>query len=279
MIANFVVNSNLLLARNFNLNRKIIEFKLSNLTMRKTVLEIFKKNQNMSNIEYRRETAKLGLQTFFLSVENNFHDRISDEAIQIYEQKIKDINLKDRSTDYENGDYSGATIEMYFLEQELKALSEMKIVYAYKHFENKLKFLLSAAYGISKNKMFKWDFVIEFLKEKNIDVKKVKCYAEINELRNLNNNLKHSDDIKNDTKVLMIKEFKKKTFLKYEDLLAFYKRIENAPSTFIYSLSDLIYNDLYVFDENRIDLEAEKIALRMTENEAKTLIKKLKEKY
>lgn len=233
----------------------------------------------MSNIEYRRETAKLGLQTFFLSVENNFHDRISDEAIQIYEQKIKDINLKDRSTDYENGDYSGATIEMYFLEQELKALSEMKIVYPYKHFENKLKFLLSAAYGISKNKMFKWDFVIEFLKEKNIDIKKVKCYAEINELRNLNNNLKHSDDIKNDTKVIMIKEFKKKTFLKYEDLLAFYKRIENAPSTFIYSLSDFIYNDLYVFDEKRIDLEAEKIALRMTENEAKTLIKKLKEKY
>lgn len=233
----------------------------------------------MSNIEYRRETAKLGLQTFFLSVENNFHERISDEAIQIYEQKIKDVNLKDRSAEYETGDYSGATTEVVFLEQEIKALSEMKIVYAYKHFENKLKFLLSAAYGTSKNKMFKWEFVVEFLKEKNIDVKKVKCYAEINELRNLNNNLKHSDDIKNDAKILMIKEFKKKTFIQYEDLLAFYKRIENAPSTFIYSLSDLIYNDLYVFDENRIDLEAEKIALRMTENEAKILIKKLKEKY
>jgi hypothetical protein len=237
------------------------------------------KNTNMNSIEYQRETAKLGLQTFFLDVENNFHDRISDEAIQIYEGKIKDAKIKDRKDEYEIGDYSGATMEVYFLEQELKAISEMKIIYAYKHFENKLKFLLSAAYGISKSKMFKWEFITEFLKEKNIDIKKVKCYADINELRNLNNNLKHSDDIKNDIRISTIKEFKKKSFIEYDDILTFYKRIENAPSTFIYSLSDFIYNDLYVFDENRIDREADKIALRMNENEAKILIEKLKKKY
>jgi hypothetical protein len=233
----------------------------------------------MNTIERQRETAKLGLQTFFLNVENNFHDRISDEAIRIYEDKIKTAQNKDRKDEYEVGDYSGATMEVYFLEQELKALSEMKIIYAYKHFENKLKFLLSAAYGISKSKMFKWEFITEFLKEKNIDIKKIKCYSEINELINLNNNLKHSDDITNDTKISTIKEFKKRPFIQYEDILTFYKRIEIAPYTFIYSLSDLIYNDLYVFDENRIDKEADKIALRMTENEAKLLIEKLKKKY
>lgn len=126
----------------------------------------------MNNIERQRETAKLGLQTFFLNVENNFHDRISDEAIRIYEDKIKTAQNKDRKDEYEVGDYSGPTMEVYFLEQELKAISEMKIIYAYKHFENKLKFLLSAAYGISKSKMFKWEFITEFLKEKNIDIKK-----------------------------------------------------------------------------------------------------------
>lgn len=125
----------------------------------------------MNNIERQRETAKLGLQTFFLNVENNFHDRISDEAIRIYEDKIKTAQNKDRKDEYEVGDYSGPTMEVYFLEQELKAISEMKIIYAYKHFENKLKFLLSAAYGISKSKMFKWEYITEFLKEKNIDIK------------------------------------------------------------------------------------------------------------
>jgi hypothetical protein len=233
----------------------------------------------MNNIECQRETAKLGLQTFFLNAEINFHDRISDEAIQIYEGKIKAAQNKDRKDKYEIGDYSGVTMEVYFLEQELKAISEMKIIYAYKHFENKLKFLLSAAYGISKSKMFKWEFITEFLKEKNIDIKKIKCYCEVNELRNFNNNLKHSDDITNDSKMLIIKEFKKKSFGQYDDILTFYKRIENAPYTFIYSLSDLIYNDLYVFNENRIDKEADKIALRMNENEVKLLIEKLKEKY
>ncbi|WP_417940778.1 hypothetical protein [Flavobacterium sp. RS13.1] len=233
----------------------------------------------INNIEARRETAKLGLQTFFMDVENNFHDRISDEAIHIFEKKIIDANTKDRSDEYERGDYSGPTMEIYFMEQELKAISEMKIIYAYKHFENKLKFLLGAAYGVSKSKMFKWEFVIEFLNEKNIDIKNVNCYTEINELRNLNNSIKHSDDMKNDSRVMSIQEFKEKRIILYEDLLVFYKRIENAPSAFIYSLSDYIYKDLYVFDENRIDQEAEKIALRMTEDEATILIKKLKEKY
>lgn len=116
-------------------------------------------------------------------------------------------------------------------------------------------------------------------KRKEYWYKKIKCYSEINELRNLNNNLKHSDDITNDTKISIIREFKKRSFIQYEDILTFYKRIEIAPYTFIHSLSDLIYNDLYVFDENRIDNEADKIALRMTENEAKLLIEKLKKKY
>ncbi|WP_337965476.1 hypothetical protein [uncultured Flavobacterium sp.] len=234
---------------------------------------------NINNIEAQRESAKLGLQTFFMDVENNFHDRISDETIHIFEKKIIDAKTKDRSDEYERGDYSGPTMEIYFMEQELKAISEMKILYAYKHFENKLKFLLSAAYGASKSKMFKWEFVIEFLKEKNIDIKSINCYPEINELRNLNNCIKHSDDIKNDSRMTSIREFQKKTFIQYEDILFFYKRIENAPSAFIYSLSDYIFKDLYVFDENRIDQEAEKIALRMTKTEASILIEKLKKKY
>ncbi|MDL2145114.1 hypothetical protein QQY79_21520 [Flavobacterium tructae] len=233
----------------------------------------------VNNIEATRETAKLGLQTFFMDVENNFHDRISDEAINIFEKKILDANTRDRSDEYKRGDYSGPTMEIYFMEQELKAISEMKILYAYKHFENKLKFLLSAAYGASKSKMFKWEFVCEFLREKNIDIKNINCYSEINELRNLSNCIKHSDNIKNDSRMMSITEFKEKPIVLYADLLAFYKRIENAPSSFISSLSDFIYKDLYMFDEKRIDQEAEKNALRMTEAEASILIKKLKEKY
>ncbi|CAI2768190.1 hypothetical protein [Flavobacterium collinsii] len=233
----------------------------------------------INNIETQRETAKLGLQTFFMNVENNFHDRISDEGIHIFEEKIIDAKTKKRSHEFEREDYPDSIMEIYFIEQELKAISEMKVLYAYKHFENKLKFLLSAAYGASKSKMFKWEFVIEFLKEKNIDIKNINCYAEINELRNLNNCIKHSDDIRNDSRVMPIKEFKNKRFILYRDILAFYKRIENAPSAFLSSLSDYIYKDLYVFDEKRIDQEAEKIALRMTEREASILIEKLKKKY
>lgn len=233
----------------------------------------------MNEIEIKRETAKLGLQTFFMDVENNFHDRISDDAIKMYEDKVKISLEKDRTEEYEMGDYSGPTMECYFHEMELKAISEMKIIYAYKHFENKLKFLLGAAYGASKSKMYKWETVVEFLQEKGIDVKQIKCYDKISELRNLNNALKHSDSLKNDARVANIKELKNKGVIQYKDLLAFYKRVEDSPFVFISALANCIFNDLYVFDEKRIEKEAEKIALRMTEKEAKLLIKKLEDKY
>lgn len=234
----------------------------------------------MRSIEEQRETAKLGLQTFFMEVENNHYDRISNEAIKIFEEKVEEIYSEIKKHDVEVSCHSGATLEVMFLEQELKAISEMKIIYAYKHFEIKLKFLLNAAYeNVERTKMYKWEFIIDFLKSKKIDVKKIKAYNEINELRIVNNAIKHSNNFFDDSKVSLIKEFKGKKTIQYQDLLSFYKRIENSPSNFIYSLSDLIYNDLYVFDEFRINEFAESMALRMTKKEANSFIEKLKEKY
>ncbi|HMI06288.1 MAG TPA: hypothetical protein VK528_01980 [Flavobacterium sp.] len=233
----------------------------------------------MKSIEERRETSKVGLETFFLDIQNNFYDRISDEAIKAFLEKINDA--KNRKIEEQNEEYFAytKTMEIFFLEQELRAIAEMKILYAYKNFEIKLKFLLGAAYGIIVSKIFKWETIVEFLKEKKINIVDVKANQEISELRNVNNVLKHTDSLHEDNRTNNIKEFKKLKEIRYEDLLTFYKRIEKAPINFISSLSSHIYKDLYVFDEQRLDSEAEKLALRMTEDEATIFIQKFKEKY
>jgi len=214
-----------------------------------------------------------------MSVQNNFYDRISDDAIEAFEKKIeeaKNREIKSESEEYYN--YS-KTMEIYFLEQELRAITEMKIIYAYKNFEIKLKFLLGATYGINVSKIFKWETIVEFLKEKNISVSDISKYSEISELRNVNNVLKHTDNLQDDSRTNNIKEFKNLKIITYKNLLAFYKRVEETPIKFISSLSHSIYNDLYVFSEERIDNEAEKLALRMTDKEAKLFMEKLKNKY
>jgi hypothetical protein len=233
----------------------------------------------MKSIEERREKSKLGLEMFFLDVQNNFYDRISDEAIKSFEIKVNEAEGRKIENQPEEYFTHTKTMEIFFLQEELRAIAEMKILYAYKNFEIKLKFLLGAAYGINTSKIFKWETIVEFLKEKNINISDIKANQEISELRNTNNVLKHTDNLHEDNRTNNIKEFKKLKAIGYKNLLAFYSRIEKAPITFISSLSSSIYKDLYVFDEDRLDIEAEKLALRMTEEEAKIFIKKFQDKY
>lgn len=173
----------------------------------------------------------------------------------------------------------GGSYESYFIESELFSVTEMRIIHLYKTFENKLKFLIRATYNIDIKMFYKWENIAQFLKTKNIDIKKIKCYNDINELRLVNNSLKHSDDLKKDSSLKNIKEIKNSTYIVYRDLLGFFKRIEDAPEIFITDIADEIYKDLYVFSDERLDEIAEMFALRMTHDHAINFIEKLKSKY
>jgi hypothetical protein len=223
----------------------------------------------------KRQINKLGLETFFLSLENNSYDSVITKIIDFHEKKI--IELRESLGIKFIDDSINDEWEIMFLEQELKAVTEMKIIYAYKDFEIKLKFLISASYQkIDISKMYKWDFIIDFLKTRSIDLKNVDSYSELEELRNVNNALKHSNIF--ESKVLP-KEFKNKKIITYKDILAFYSRIEEAPKKFLINLSSLFLKDLYEFDDNRINKIADRIALRMDKKNADLLIKKIQENY
>lgn len=229
------------------------------------------------NIERKRETNKIGLETFFFSIENINYNKIIDDAVSTYEQKLIDlgnakINDIDIEDSYDKYAYSN------FIESQLFSISEMRIIHLYKTFENKLKVLIRAAYNMDIKMFYKWDNIDQFLKTKNIDIKKIQCYNDINDLRLINNSLKHSDNLKIDS-VKNIKEIKNSNYIKYQDLLEFYKRVENAPEIFITDLADKIFNDLYVFSDQRLDEIAEMFALRMTHDHAINFIEKLKSKY
>lgn len=149
----------------------------------------------MESYSTKREINKLGLETFFLNLQNNHYDFNIDRLIFDLEEKLKELEKKNLNLISEIDN----EIEMIFLSKELYAISEMKIIYAYKHFEIHLKFLLKASYENSKeNDFYKWESIVAFLKTKNIKLSEVSNYNEINELRNLNNSIKHSRSIVNE---------------------------------------------------------------------------------
>ncbi len=216
----------------------------------------------------------MGLQTFFLNLENNHYDSVNDKIILKLEKELIDLNIKkDNLLGIEKGDCG---MNIYFLEKELFAIAEMKIIYAYKHFDTHLKFLIRASYqGVKESKLFKWEFVKEYLKTKRITINEIDDFQEINELRELNNSIKHSRNIIND-KTKNIRELCGQTEITYKSLIDFYNRIENSPYKFILSLSDKIDKDLYEFDEKRLDEITAKLAIRMNNETIEKFIEKLK---
>lgn len=227
-----------------------------------------------SKLALKKKTEKMGFNVFMLHVRNNHFDKISDDAIQKHEKEIIRIKQLDKKMTIDD---SKNLWDLIFLEDELKALTEMKILYAYKHFEISLKFMLKAHYKNIENKqMFKWNEVVSYLKTKSIDITKVDKYKDINELREVSNAIKHSSISKTN---IPIPEFSNKDLISYQDILNFYRRIENSTYDFFISLNELIWKDLYEFDEERLNDIIVKIEDRMEPEIAIKLANKILSKY
>ncbi|MBU2976463.1 hypothetical protein [Zobellia sp. B3R18] len=226
---------------------------------------------------HERELRKIGLQSFFMNIENNHYDFLSNKLIKDLEKKVVLLNSQ-IETDEKGAGYM-KHMEVYFLKKELYAVSEMKILYGYKHFETHLKWLLKASYSseINEKQLFRWENVENFLTSKKINPKELSNYVELRDLRNLNNAIKHSINIL-DNKTKNIKEFQNKKVLEYKDLLSFYERVEDGSMNFIQSLSVQIEKDLYEFDNERIENISDKIVKRMDTKTVSKLIQKLEEK-
>jgi hypothetical protein len=256
----------------------------------------------MNQLQYfneERETNIFMLDSFPSDIDNVL-DRPVNQLIKSIKDKLKKcdskyikLQKKDREeeTKYKNLNKARSydneiQIEIFtlledisYLEEELNALFEIKVIYAFKHLEINLKLLLSMAYPTEFNsKTYKWETIIQFLNSKKIDITTIKEYNDINQLRIVNNSLKHSgrmieQSIKN------IKEFKGKEFYYYIDLEAFYLRVDSFPKKFLISLKNKIIKELYNFSKVRIKELANSFHLRMTKEQALLLSKELLKPY
>lgn len=212
---------------------------------------------------------------FFLQyVKSNSFDKIADEAIKKYESDIQKLDIKDRNSKKIGSKYM---YEIVFKQVELSALAEMKIIYCYKQFETSLKILLNSNYpDLEQNKLYKWESISDILKLKKIDIRLLDGFGEIQELREANNAIKH-DTILN-TKKLPI-EFKYKKHLTYNEILSFYVRIEGAPVKFLKSLYEKINEDLYNYDNERLEKMVDHIEKTMDPKNAVEFANKILSKY
>jgi len=241
----------------------------------------------------KRDMNKISLETYAFNLDNNF-DRPVDEIIKDLKVRLeKEYEDHNHWREFEKNDFvkfeeieeianqTGHSIhqQMFeyiqtarYLEDELIALYEMKIIYAFKHLEINLKNLISAAYNDkSVSKSYKWWNLNQYLKNKNIDLKKISSYTEINQLRILNNSIKHSNNSNNED-LKSIPEFKSNSRNNFETLGKFYDRVKTCNFDFIQSLSSKILKELYEYDLEKIQSTAKELVLKMDKKQTDLLI-------
>jgi len=204
-----------------------------------------------------REMLKLYLDTFFLNYEN-VADQALDKAIdfqrEVYKKhRLNLVSLSKRNIKSEEEDIQTQEDRLYVktylyeVEAEVFALYELKIMYAYKYFEIRLKELSKHVFNDLPDKDLYLNDLEKFYKNKNLGFSKIDYYYNVNELRRVNNSLKHSGHFIGQ-KIRNIPEFTDLTYLQIGPLKKFYERVQNAPKEFVSALASAIYDHLFKND-------------------------------
>jgi hypothetical protein len=183
-----------------------------------------------------------------------------------FKTKIEKLKLEDKLNDDK--------FQLGYVNEYLLSLSEMKIVYLFKSLEIFMKKMIEAAFPNSdKKNIFKWENMKSIFGSNGVDISLCKGYNGCNDLRKVNNSIKHGIDISDEVKY--IQEFKSKTELDFLSLKLFYLRIK--PSVQIFR-NDLIKNtleELYIFKEQKLNAITNEFHERMDNRTIAKLIRKL----
>jgi hypothetical protein len=202
-----------------------------------------------------REHLKMYLDLFSEDYEN-VADAALDKAIisqrEVYKKHRENlISLTAKKARNENEaiqnelDQYYAKMSLTEVEDEVFALFELKIIYTYKHLEIQLGLIAQNVFDYEKEGKFSnWDVIKKFYSDGNIKFSELKSIEKIEQLRKVNNTLKHSGRFIGQ-KIRNIPDFKGLTHLQIEPLKKFYERVQCSPKEFISALASAIYNQLF----------------------------------
>ena len=186
----------------------------------------------------QRKIQDLRFRVFLTSLQNNDFDKIIEETISLSQNKIQILSEKIIDV---NKDFS-IMIDSLMIEMQLQALAEMKIVYAYKCFENSLNHLLESMVHDFK-KFHRWENLKKFLTKKNIEIAEIDSFKNVDQLRCVNNAIKHSNILKLPD-IIDYPEFRDTDLVNYLQTLAFYERVKDSPFEFLRSLRKLVLENV-----------------------------------
>lgn len=206
---------------------------------------------------------------------------VIEANIGFYSRKLNGEDVFSRLETGKSNEYSIDKLTEYSQEREwvndqLIALNEMKIIYLFKNLEISMKSLIKVAYPkVNVSNFFKWDSMKTFFDEKEIKLYTLEGYQEVIQVKKVNNNIKHTDELTNE--ISKIPEFE--TGMESEDLELFFLRVKSKVAIFQNELSQAVIKELFEFDDNKLNSLTQEIKERMSKEDVTKFIEKLKFKY
>ncbi|EGQ8677841.1 hypothetical protein GKA74_22980 [Vibrio parahaemolyticus] len=179
-----------------------------------------------------------------------------DTAEKRYDDWKSDYDAKNQATDeyveFSIDEYNDLVLDCQasqahseYISDQVFALVEMQVIYSFKQLEITLKSLLSLAFdNVDKKSLFNWKSLKKEYNSRNVKISEADNYVPINQLRVVNNALKHSSKITQEVKDLAILEFRNLELFDYESLNSFYQRIKGGIKIFLLSVVCMLVSSL-----------------------------------
>lgn len=148
------------------------------------------------------------------------------------------------------------------ISNQLNIAAELKIIYAYKSLEINIFKVIKIAYPeFELKESFKWENTKAFFKSYKIDLTKLEGYIEVDDLRKVNNNIKHSDKVSSNCQHIL--EFKEKVDFEEVSLNSFLTRIHTKVKSFNNKLIEEVILERYTFSDEKLKEMIEQQRKRM----------------
>ncbi|WP_341899889.1 hypothetical protein [Fluviicola taffensis] len=187
-----------------------------------------------------RKAQDIRYSVFLYMLKSNDFDLLLEQSIETKIEEVKELQARkiDLTKDFK------VIVEEILTAEKIKILAEMKIIYAYKTFESALKHILSNMYSdFESRKASGIDKVSTFLSQHGVELSEIENYFEVDQLRRVNNSIKHSNILETD-EIENIIEFTGKDLVEYNDILIFYQRVSKVIPNFFDSLRKVILSRL-----------------------------------
>lgn len=165
----------------------------------------------------------------------------SDEYVEFNIDEYNDLIL----------DCQAAEAHSSYVSEKIYTLVEMQVIYLFKQLEITLKNLVTLAFdNLDKKALFNWENLKKECNRRNIRLSEADNYVQVNQLRVVNNAIKHSSKITEAVNNLSIPEFRGVEHFSYDTLRLFYKRVEGNISKFLLSFVCKLVNVLGLSEYN-----------------------------